>query len=141
MTKEQFYTYQQQTFDSFSKKVVRNKSVDILREYKRRLEKEVSLQDIPLTELCSLSAVDTYHPYCKTYYVRGNTIRIYDPALGEVLQYIAPPRRDVILLCYFLELSDAEIGRLLHINRKTVSYRRESALRKLKELLEGLDDA
>lgn len=62
MTKEQFYTYQQQTFDSFSKKVVRNKSVDILREYKRRLEKEVSLQDIPLTELCSLSAVDTYHP-------------------------------------------------------------------------------
>lgn len=63
------------------------------------------------------------------------------PALGEVLQYIAPPRRDVILLCYFLELSDAEIGRLLHINRKTVSYRRESALRKLKELLEGLDDA
>ena len=141
MTKEQFYTYQQQTFDSFSKKVVRNKSVDILREYKRRLEKEVSLQDIPLTELCSLSAVDTYHPYCKTYHVRGNTIRIYDPALGEVLQYIAPPRRDVILLCYFLELSDAEIGRLMHINRKTVSYRRESALRKLKELLEGLDDA
>lgn len=140
MTKEQFYTYQQQTFDSFSKTVIRNKSIDILREYALRAEKEVSLSDMPLHDLNELRITDTYHPYCKTYSVQGNLIRVYDPVLGELLQHISPQRRDVILLCYFLELSDTEIGRLLHIDHRTVAYRRSTALRRLRELLEGMDN-
>lgn len=136
MTLEQFYTYQEQTFDSFVKTTIRNESKNANREFAARAEKEINISCLSDSELQSFMSVDTYHPYCKIYRVRKKIVHVYDPTLGELLQYISPPRRDVILLCYFLELNDSEIGRLLHIDHKTVDYRRRSALQRLRELIE-----
>lgn len=140
MTKEQFYLYQQQTFDSFAKKVIRNKSIDILREYSRRAEREVSLSEMPISDILGMSINDTYRTYCKIYNVRGNIVRIYDPDIGEVLQHITPQRRDVILLGFFMDYNDSEIGKLLSIDHRTVKYRRSAALRRLRELMEDKEN-
>ena len=43
MTREQFYTYLEQSLDSFMKTVARNKSIDILREYARQADRETPL--------------------------------------------------------------------------------------------------
>ena len=63
-----------------------------------------------------------------------------DPVIGEVLQYLTPQRREVILLYYFLDYNDAEIGRLLQIDNTTVQYRRHSALKQLKKLVEDMQN-
>ena len=44
-------------------------------------------------------------------------------------------------MTYFLDYSDADIARLLRISSPTVSDRKNAALKKLKELLEELEDA
>lgn len=141
MTREQFYTYQEQTFDAFTRKVIRNKSIDIFREYSRQARREVPLSVFSIDELgVQASVSDVYRPYSKDYYVQNQLVRVYDPLVGELLQNLPPQRREVILLYYFLDLNDAEIGRLLQIDNTTAKYRRLTTLKRLKEMLEDLED-
>lgn len=141
MTLDQFYDYQEKPFDAFCKAVIRNEAINEHKRLAALAEKEVPLSALSSSELAALHYEDTYHPYRKTYYVQGLEIHVYDKLLGEVLQYLAPQRRDVILLFYFLGYSDSEIARTLHISNPTVNNRRNAGLRRLRELLEDLDNA
>lgn len=49
-------------------------------------------------------------------------------------------KRDIILLSYFLDMSDNEIAKLLNMVRSSVAYRRTSTLKLLKELMGGNTD-
>lgn len=141
MTRDQFYTYQEQTFDSFTKTVVRNKSIDILREYARQAEREIPLEDMSPSDVYRRASItDLYRPYSKAYYVRNHVIRVHDPVIGEMLQHLAPQRRDVILLYYFLGLNDSEIAKLLHIDNTTAKYRRSAALKRLRKMMEDREN-
>lgn len=73
--------------------------------------------------------------------MQDRPIHVYDQTLGEVLQFLTPQRRNVILLCFFLDYSDADIAKLLRISSPTVGVRKAVALKKLKELLEEIKDA
>lgn len=55
------------------------------------------------------------------------------------MQRLNPQRRDVILLYYFLEHTEPEIGEILDLSTGTINYRRTKALQRLKELLEELE--
>lgn len=141
MTREQFYTYLEQSLDSFIKTVARNKSIDILREYARQADRETPLSDLSPSEIGKCASVtDSYCLYSKPYKVCNYVIQVSDPVIGEALQYLTPQRREVILLYYFLELTDVEIGRLLHIDNTTAQYRRRSALKQLKKLVEDMNN-
>ena len=141
MTREQFYTYQEQTYDAFTKKVIKNKSIDIHREYSRQAKREISLSALSLADVNAQASIsDVYRPYSKDYSVRNYTVRVYNPLIAELLQNLTPQRREVILLYYFLDLNDAEIGRLLQIDNTTAKYRRNAALRILREMLEEVED-
>lgn len=141
MTREQFYTYLEQTLDSFIKTVARNKSIDILREYARQADREKPLSELSPSDLGkSASVTDSYCLYSRPYRVCNYVIQVSDPIIGEVLQYLTPQRREVILLYYFLDFNDAEIGRLLQIDNTTAQYRRRSALKQLKNLVEDMQN-
>ena len=141
MTREQFYTYLEQSLDSFMKTVARNKSIDILREYARQADRETPLADLSPSEIATCASVtDSYRLYSRPYQVRNYVVQVSDPVVGEALQYLTPQRREVILLYYFLELTDVEIGRLLHIDNTTAQYRRRSALKQLKKLVEDMNN-
>jgi len=141
MTREQFYLYLEQTFDSFTKTVIKTESLDILREYSRQAEREVSLSDMTPAEIGRRANVsDTYRPYRRAYTVRNYVIHVYDPEFGELLQKLTPQRRDVILLYYYLDLNDVEVGKILHIDNTTAKYRRLAALDRLRKMMEEQDD-
>ena len=141
MTKEQFYTYMEQTFDSFTKTVVKNKAIDILREYSRQAAREVSLSDVSPSDIEKWASVtDTYRLYRKAYNVQNHVVYVNDPVIGELLQKLTPQRRDVILLYYFMDLTDVEIGKLLKIDNTTAKYRRLSALDRLKRMMEETEN-
>lgn len=141
MTAEQFRNYQEQSFDAFCKKVVRNEAINIHNRLAALAEKETPLSALSHSELSAFYYEDTYRPYQKTYYVQDHPIHVYDQALGDVLQFLTPSRRDVILLCFFMDYSDSDIARLLRISSPAVSARKAVALKKLKELLEEIKDA
>ena len=60
--------------------------------------------------------------------------------LGEALQALPEKKRDIILLSYFLEMSDEEIGELLNVVRSTIFRHRKTALEKIKLYMEGKTD-
>lgn len=140
MTLDQFHTYMEQTFDSFCKKVIRNAAIDIHREISRQRERELSLSDLSESELESLSVTDTYNIYSMHYDVLGETVTIRDPDLGEALQYIQPQLRNIVLMRYFLDMSNTEIANKLNISNSTVAYRMDAALKQLREQIGSMND-
>ena len=137
MTLEEFYTYKEQAFDAFCKAVIRNESTDQLRVLAKRAAREINLSELSNNDLVRLQQTDQYHPESITLWVRGHQIQVEDLMLGRALQSLTPHKREVILLSYFLEHSDIQIGKLLHMNPRTVCYRRSAALERLKLLLEA----
>ena len=141
MTREEFCKYQEQTFDSFTKMVLRNKSIDILREYRRQAAREIPVEDMTQADMYrSASINDTYRLYRKAYSVRNRVVWVYDPVIGELLQHLTPQRREVVLLYYFLDFNDSQIARFLQIDNTTAKYRRNSALKWLKKMLEDTEN-
>ena len=139
MTLEQFYTYQEQTFDSFCKAVIRNESIDAFRELAHRREHEIEFSALSPKELASLQADDSYDSYKKSFRVHGYVVEVCDRSLGEILEHIPSAQRDIVLLSYFLDYSDYEISKLLNMNKNTVQYRRKATLRRLRQLMEDLE--
>ena len=76
MTLEQFYTYQEQTFDSFCKAVIRNESIDAFRELAHRREHEIEFSALSPKELESLQADDPYDSYKKSFQVHGYVVEV-----------------------------------------------------------------
>ena len=70
----------------------------------------------------------------------GFEIAVADELLAEALKTLPQDRLEIILLSYFLEMSDPEIAAHLNLIRRTVSHRRKNALRKLKKIMEGYAD-
>ena len=127
----------QHAFDSFCKKVLRNEVRDYYDEMKRLRDKEISFTELSEQELEQLSTTDKYFVTEQTFNVLGDEIIVNDENIAEALRSLPERKRDIILLSYFLELTDGEIGKKLNLIRSTVQYQRTSTLRELKKILGG----
>jgi RNA polymerase sigma factor (sigma-70 family) len=68
----------------------------------------------------------------------GFNIAIKSELLAEALRLLPERQRDIVMGYYFLGMSDRAIGEESNARRSTVGYQRNIALKKLKEILEGL---
>ena len=139
MTTDEFRLYHEQTFDSFSKRVIKHIAIDIHNAEAALSKVEVSLSTLPYSETAKLSAEDTYDlsdDVCARFDLLGIPIEVHDPALGQALSSLPPKRRDVVLLFYFADQNEPQIGKLLNITTMAVNSRRRKALAALRELLE-----
>lgn len=139
MAQQDFFTFQERTFDVFCKNTIKNLSAYALRTYFNAQKKQQSLEDYMIQEISSAVIEDDYHTYGRTFTVRGKTMVVRDEIMGECLQFIPPDKRAVLLLSYFGEYSDTEIARILGISNATVIYRKKDALRRLRKLMEAMD--
>ena len=139
MKLEAFYTYQEQTFDSFMATVIKNEGKDAKKEIARRADHEISVSQLMERELAQIAAADTYDLDKMTFYVRNNAITVHDMLLGQAIAALPPYRREVILLAYFMNKNDPQIGELLNVTPNTIRYRRKTSLEKLKRILEMMD--
>ena len=131
--------FQENKFDSFCRAVIKNAALDFLRSRKRRQERFLSLEETEESLSHPEVYEDVYRGYTRNYNVKGIEISIHDERIGELLQFILPKQREVLLLSYFKDYTDMDISRLLGISHKTVAYRKKAAIKKLKFLLEVLD--
>ena len=126
----------QRIFENFCKTVLRNEVRDYYDELKRLRDKEISFSELLEQEFEQLSATDKYFAAEQTFNVLGRDVIVKDESIAEALRSLPERKRDIILLSYFLELSDGEIGKKLNLIRSTVQYKRTSTLRELKKFLE-----
>ena len=123
-------------FDSFCKKVLTNEVRNYHREMERLREKEVSILELSAQELGQLATTDIYFSTEQIFNVLGLDVIVNSECIATALNNLPQQKRDIILLSYFLELSDAEIGKRLNLIRSTVQYQRTSTLRELKKFME-----
>lgn len=126
----------QHAFDSFCKKVLKHEARDHYDEMKRQREREVSFSELSAQEMEQLFTVDKYFATEQVFNVLGREVVVNDELIAEALRTLPERKRDIILLAYFLEMSDRAIGEKLNLLRATVQYQRTSTLRELKKYLE-----
>ncbi len=127
-------------FDSICRKVLRDESRNYKRQLARRAEMEVSLSELSETELGQLNAMDEYSLEDMVFDVLEYRVAVKDDRLAEALAALPGKKRDVILLSYFLDMTDTEIAEKLKVVGSTIHRRRTSSLKELKLRLEVKED-
>lgn len=123
-------------FDSFWKTVMRNFARDIYDENKRRNERLISLEALTMAELSQLSIFDDYD---SNYIIMASydyDIRIEDVLIAQAIGQLTKRKQDIILLSFFLSMTNADIATLMDLAESTVHYHKTNALKELKELME-----
>ena len=127
-------------FDSICRKVLRDESRNYKKQLARRAEKEINLSELSEAELGQIYAMDEY-PSDSTYFdVLEYRVGVKDERLAEALAALPSKKRDVILLSYFLDMTDTEIAEKLKVVGSTIHRRRTSSLEELKLRLEVKED-
>ena len=127
----------QHAFDSFCKKVLKNEARDNYDELRKMRGKEVFFSELSEREAQLLSTTDNYFTTEQIFNVLGDDVIVSDEGIAEALRSLPERKRDIILLSYFLELTDGEIGKKLNMMRSTVQYKRTTTLQELRKFMEG----
>ena len=102
-------------FDSLCKKVLREESRNYKKQLVRRAEKEINLSELSETELSQLYVMDEYPSDSTFFDVLDYCVAVKDDRLAKALAALPNKKRDVILLSYFLDMSDTEIAEKLKV--------------------------
>ena len=125
----------QRQFGIFCVKVLKNAAHDIQRHNAYIRDMEMSFDDLKVSEPEHVATVDKYFMDEHVFEVLGLPVVVTGDLLAEALEQLPEGKRDVILLSYFLGMTDREIGERLNIVHQTVSKRRNVTLKELREYL------
>ena len=123
-------------FDRICKLALKGEAVDYYRHIAYRQEHEVLLSELSQKEQNRLFTVDEYKAENKCFQVLGYDIEVKDALLAEAIQSLSEKKRKVVLLSYFMDMSDAEIARVMNLVRSTVHEHRRRSLELMKEIME-----
>ena len=125
------------TFTADSETIVRN----YRKELKRRRNKEISYCELPEIVVEKLAVWDEYESDYTAFDVCGIEVRVLDDDLAEAIKYLPVKDREILLMYFFLDMSDTEIGKKLKINRSTSFRSRKHSLEEIKKKLkENIND-
>ena len=125
----------QNQFGGFCTKVLKNEARHIQREYARQRERETALDAMSPEELEQISFEDHYFSGEHIFEVDGLPVVIVGDSLANAISTLQPKNQEVILLSYFLGMTDREISERMGVCRQSISKRRNGALKRLRRLL------
>ena len=123
-------------FDRICKLVLKNEAIDYHRHMAYRQKHEVMLSELTEYEQNQMYTEDEYGAENQWFRVMDYDIEVKDSLIAEALQVLSERKRDVILLSYFMDMSDAEIARKMNLVRCTVREHRVRSLELLKKIME-----
>ena len=130
-------TAERHRFDSFCKVVLRHAMLDCFREFSYQNKWLVSLNYLPQPILDDICTTDQYPSDCMTLSVDGCTLQISNEQLANIIEKLPQSERQLLILCFVLELNDREIGRRMRCSRSAIQRRRTSILRNMRKQLTG----
>ncbi len=126
-------------FDRMCKLVLKNALIDHKRQAKYLQDHEVLFSCLSTKEQKDLYIIDEYALDICLFHVLDYEVEVKNPVLSDAIKELPIKKRDVILMSYFLEMSDAEIARQMKLVRSTVHEHRQRSLELLKIHIEGED--
>ena len=130
----------QHQFDRLCKLALKGEKIDYIRHMEYLRKNEVMLSELSQKELDQLAIYDEYDLESYKFQVLNYDIEVKDALIAEALTSLTKRKRDVILLSYFMGMSDAEIARKMKLVRSTVNEHRKRSLEILKDVMEEKAD-
>lgn len=127
-------------FDRMCMLALDGEAADYCRHLDYRRRHEVAFSEMTEQELNVLCTMDKYDVESYYFQVLGYDIEVRDTLIAEALQTLTEKKRDVILLSYFMDMSDADIARQMKLVRSTINEHRKRSLELLKHILEESTD-
>ena len=128
-----------QQYDSFCKTLLKHEMIDYERERRYREKHEIPLAGFSEEEVEQLLITDGAMEVTEQFHVLNFDIDIKDELLCEALRNLPEQKRKVVLMSYFLEMTDTEIASYMDIVRVTVRYHKLSSLQMLKKFMEDME--
>ena len=127
-------------FDSFCKKVLREEARNYAKHIAWRSEREVSLSELSEEQINRAYILDEHPSDYTQFDVQGYSVTVHDDRLAQALTELPGEKRDILLLSYFLDMTDREIADKLNMVRCTVQRKRVNSLKEMKQRLEVEED-
>ncbi len=125
-------------FDSYCKKILRNAAIDFQRKKQQLYKKEISLELLDNYNSENFCVYQVYEIECKKYRIYSCDIIVRDENLIDVLELLDDEQISIILLYYFLDMTDDKIAKNLNKSRRAVNKKRLNTLNLMKMLLEDI---
>ena len=80
--------------------------------------------------------LDKYESDYTVFNILGIEVWVEDDQLSEALKTLTEKKRNIILLSYFMDMSDSEISEFIKIPRSNVQYHRTKTLEAMRKIME-----
>ena len=127
-------------FDRYCQIALKGEVVDYYRHMDYRRKNEISFTELSEKEKNKLFIMDNYAVENQWFQVLGYDIEVKDSLIAEALKELPKKKRDVILLSFFMEMSDAEIARQMQLVRSTIHEHRIRSLKLLKMIMKRINE-
>lgn len=113
---------------------------DYFKHLSRLVKHEVSFSEIGDYLVSQFATADSYSTDFQIFTLNGISIGIENDLLSEALRNLPSNKRNILLLFYFMDMSDSEIADMLKLNRSTVYRHRTSGLAMMKKFMEEFEE-
>jgi len=136
MKPSSFQTTIENQFDYICKRAIEDERKNYFKHLSRISKHEVSFSNTDDYLVSQFSTIDNYSSDLQFFRLNDFNIGVESNLLSEALRNLKDKKRSIILLYYFMDMSDTEIAELLRLNRSTVYRHRTSGLAFIKKFME-----
>lgn len=122
-------------FGKYCIEVLNGEALNYLEELDKVWEREVDFSNLKEDVLNQLYSC---YEFSDTDYfqIMGMEVPVEDPDISDALRRLPEKKRMIILMAYFLDMTEKEIAECLNLVQSTVHYHKADSLRLLKKILE-----
>lgn len=140
MKPSSFQTTIENQFDYICKQAIESERKDYFKYLSRLAKREVFFSDVGDYFVNQFTTIDSYSTDFKIFTLNGLSVGVENDLLSGALRELPDKKREILLLFYFMDMSDSEIADLLKLNRSTVYRHRTSGLALIKKFMEEFEE-
>lgn len=122
-------------FCKYCVKVMDGEALYYLRQMEKQQEREVCFSDLTPEQENQLSVYDNFLEM-NYFQVMDKDVPVRDEDISDALKKLPERKRMIILMAFFLDMTEQEIADYYHLVQSTVHYHKAESLRILKDILE-----
>lgn len=122
-------------FSRYCIEVLNGEALNYLEELDRLWGQEINFSDLGeniLSQFCSYDEI----PESDYFQIMGMEVPVRDEAISNALCRLPEKKRKIILMAYFLDMTEKKIAECMNLVQSTVHYHKADSLRLLKKILE-----
>lgn len=127
-------------YDCLCKMALKSEVINYKKHMAYRQKWEVMLSELSAKELSRLFTMDKYDLETYRFQVLDYDIEVTDTLIAEALHTLTEKKRNVVLLSYFMDMSDADIARKMNLVRSTISEHRKRSLELMRKIMEETNE-